>query len=103
MIEFAKIEVAKREIYRRKKSYKILDVDVDNMTVSELIEVKKGLKFLTGYLRDVIRPLIFTMPIIREYVKTSDDDNVMSCGIDKYKFLEKLKAYGALKSGKLLD
>ena len=36
-------------------------VDIDNMTLSELFQLKKGFNCLTGYFGNVVRPLFFIL------------------------------------------
>ena len=40
MLKFGKTKIVKEEFYGAKKPIKILDVDVDNIVISKLIEMK---------------------------------------------------------------
>ena len=58
MLGFDEIKVAKEKIYGTKNPKNILDVDVNNMVISNLIEVNNNSKYLIGYLDEVIKPLV---------------------------------------------
>ena len=51
------------------KTYKILDVNVDNIVISKLVKTKTNSKYLIGYLGKVIRPLVLIMPKMSGYVR----------------------------------
>ena len=42
-----------------KKTINILDINVDNIVVSKLVERKTSSKYLAGYLGKVLRSLVF--------------------------------------------
>ena len=58
MLTSDKTKVAENEIYGANKLIQIWYVDVDNIVISKLIETKNNSKYLTGYLDEVIRPLV---------------------------------------------
>ena len=47
-----------------------MGVNVDNIVISKLVETKTNFNYLIGYLDKAIRPSVFIMPKISEYVKT---------------------------------
>ena len=59
-----KIRIAIEEFYGAKKPIIIWDinVNVDNIVISRLIETKNNSKYLTGYLDKVISPLVLKFP-----------------------------------------
>ena len=57
-MRFGKIKVAKDEFYSEYKSIKICDVNVNNIVISKLMEMKNSSKYLMEYLDKVIRPLV---------------------------------------------
>ena len=59
-----KTKVAKEEFYGAKRPIKIWDVDVKNIVVSKISEMKNNSKYLIGYLEEVIRPLVLILPIL---------------------------------------
>ena len=69
MLRFGKIKVAKEKFYGAKKPIKIWDVNVDNIVISKLIERNNNYKYLTGYLDEVIKPLILILPKMSGYVR----------------------------------
>ena len=52
MLRFCKIQVAKEKLYSVKQPMKTWDVNVDNITISKLIETNFS-KYLMGYLDEV--------------------------------------------------
>ena len=66
-MRFGKTKAAKEEIYGAKIPIKIWDIDVDNIVISKLIEMKNDSKYLIGYLAEVIRPLILILPKMSQY------------------------------------
>ena len=81
MIKFSEIEVNKKGIYGAKKPLEINTADVNNTTVSELLQVKKVFKCLIGYLNKNVKTLYLVMPKMSDYVyvKTFDDDKLSFC------------------------
>ena len=53
-----------------KKTINILDINVDNIVVSKLVERKTSSKYLVGYLGKVLRSLVLVLLKISEYAKT---------------------------------
>ena len=77
----------------------IWDVNVDNIAISKLTETKTYSKYLTGYLDNVIKPLVLIIPKMSAYVETfkvkdgyNDQNKWISFCIDDEKLLEKYKA-----------
>ena len=66
---FGKTKVTKKNFMMQKKTIKIRDVDRDNIVISKLIETKNIFNYLIGYLDEFIRPLVWILPKISEYVK----------------------------------
>ena len=87
MLRFRKTKTATEKFFAAKKPIKIWDVNVDNIVISKLIEIKTNSKYLI-------------MPKMNGYVKISkakeenkDKDNkLISSHIDNEKLLEKYKA-----------
>ena len=52
MLRFCKIQVAKEKLYSVKQPMKTWDVNVDNITISKLVETN-FFKYLMGYLDEV--------------------------------------------------
>ena len=50
-----------------------MDVDIDNIVISKLIETKNNSKYLTGYSDDVRRQLVLTLPKMSRYADTFKD------------------------------
>ena len=72
-MENVKTKVATEEFYGIKKPTKIWYVDVDNTVISKLIKTKNNSKYLTGYLDDVIGPLVLILLKISGYVRTFEE------------------------------
>ena len=69
MVRFGDKELVKEKFYTAKTPMKILDVNVDNIVVSKLIETKTNSKYLIGIKFDkAIRPLVLIMPKMSGYV-----------------------------------
>ena len=68
-------------------------VYVDSIVISNIIEAKHICWYLTGYLDEVIRPLVLILPKMSGYVKTYEEKNnkFMSLHIDDEKLSEKYK------------
>ena len=52
MLRFCKIQVAKEKLYSLKQPMKTWDVNIDNITISKLVETNFS-KYLMGYLDEV--------------------------------------------------
>ena len=48
---------------------------MDNIIISKLVETKKNFKNLTGYLDEVIKPLVLLLPKMNGYVKAFKDES----------------------------
>ena len=59
MLRFNKTKVAKQEFHGAKKT-KICDVDVDNIVITKLIDIRNNFKYLIEYL-DVITQLVLML------------------------------------------
>ena len=70
MLRFGETKVAKGKFYGTKKTINIWDVNVDNIVISKLVEIKTNSKYLIGYLDKYIRPLILIWPKMNGYLKT---------------------------------
>ena len=53
----------------QKSQEKFWDVNVDNMVILYLIEMRNNFKYLIGYLEKVIRTLVLILPNMSGYVK----------------------------------
>ena len=99
MVKFAKNRNSKRKVLCCKKTYKIWDVNVDNIVISKLVKTKTNFTYLIGYLDKGIRPLVLIMPKMIGCVKTFKVEDkiskLMSFHKDDEKFLEKYKAIWA--------
>ena len=71
MLRFGEKEITKEKFYTTKKTYKIWDVNVENIVISKLINTKTSSKYLIGIkFHKAIRALILIMPKMSGYVKT---------------------------------
>ena len=86
MLRFGETKVAKENF---------LDVNIDNIVISKLIEIKTNSKYLVGYLDKVMRPLVLILPKMNGYVETfkvkDKHSKLMSFRINHEKLLEKYK------------
>ena len=74
-----------------------MDVDVDNIVISKLIETKNNSRDFTGYLGEVVKLLlVLILPKLTGNVKTfkEKNNNLMSLRIYDEKLLESIKATG---------
>ena len=94
MLRSGEKKVTKKKVLSCKKTYKNLDVNVDNIVISKLVKTKTNSKYLIGYLDKTIRPLVLIMPKMNGYVKTFKDktNKLIYFLIDDEKLLEKYKA-----------
>ena len=93
----SKAKVAKECFYGARKPIKILDVDVDNIVISKLIETKNNSRDFTGYLGEVVKLLlVLILPKLTGNVKTfkEKNNNLMSLRIYDEKLLESIKPAG---------
>ena len=99
MLWFDKIKVAIEYFCGSQKPIKIWDVDVNNLVISKLVEIKYNSKYLIGYLDEFIRPLVLLFPNMSGDFKTfkgKDRDNnkneaLRSLRLDDDRLLEKYK------------
>ena len=84
MLRFRKTKVAKETFYGAKQPIKIWDINVDNIVISKLVESKNNSKYLSGYLDEVIGPLVLILPKMSGYVKTFKDKSGDEININKY-------------------
>ena len=99
MWRFGETKVVKETFFSAKKPINIWDVNVDNIVIWKLVEIKINCKNLAGYLSKVIRPLVFVLLKMSGYVQTfkvkdgdKDKSNkFMSFRRDDEKLLEKYK------------
>ena len=47
-----------------------MNVDVNDIVISKIVETKSNSEYLIGYLDEVIRPLLLTLPKMSRYTKT---------------------------------
>ena len=90
---------SKNKVYITKKNIKILDINADNIVVSNLTEIKTNSKYLIEIKFDKpIRPLVLIMPKMSGYVKTlkveDKINNLISFYIDDEKLLENIELFG---------
>ena len=63
-------EIAKEKFYAAKKLIKIWDVNVHNIVILKLVNIKTIVKYLIRYLDKGIRALVLIMSKMSGYVKT---------------------------------
>ena len=51
------------------------DVDVNNVVISKLLEIKNNYKYVIRYLNEVVRPLVLILPKIGGYDKNFKEKN----------------------------
>ena len=84
--------VNKCNFYKNKKLFKIEDIDINNILVSEKesYDTKSSLKYFVGYNDDdVTRPLCIKLPQMIGYVKCFDSNKTMSFKVSDNKLLKK--------------
>ena len=70
MVRFGEREIAKEKFYAAKKLIKIWDVNVHNIVILKLVNIKTIVKYLIRYLDKGIRALVLIMSKMSGYVKT---------------------------------
>ena len=83
-----------------KKTYKISEINVDNIVISKTVKTKTNFKCLIGYLVKAIKPFVLIMPKMNWYVKTfkvkdrdkNKNNKLMSSHTVDEKLLQKYKA-----------
>ena len=95
IVEIWREKNSKRKALCCKKPNQYLDVNIDNMVISKLMQTETNIKYLIEYLDKVIRPLVLIPPKMRGYFKifkVKDKNNkLMSFRINDEKLLEKYK------------
>ena len=70
-MRFSETKVVKAKIYGAKKSRNIWDVNVYNIIILKLVEIKTNSWYLIRYLnKGVVRPLVLVLPKMSGYVQT---------------------------------
>ena len=69
-MRFGEREIAKEKFYAAKKLIKIWDVNVHNIVILKLVNIKTIVKYLIRYLDKGIRALVLIMSKMSGYVKT---------------------------------
>ena len=91
-INFDDKKISKSNFYKKKKRFKIYDLDVNKILVSKkrIICIKNSLKYFIGYNDDnVIRPLCIRLPQMIGYVNCFDSNKTMSFKVSDNKLLKK--------------
>ena len=90
VIDFKDKKINKKDFYNSKKQFKIKDIDINKILISETESYGKNnaKKYIIGYSDDVIRPLGILLPQMIGYVKCFDDNNTMSFLADDKEFLK---------------
>ena len=80
VIDFGDKQINKKDFYNDKKQFKIKDIDINKILVSEPESYgnKNAKKYIIGYSNDVIRPIRIFLLQMNGYVKCFDDNNSMS-------------------------
>ena len=80
VIDLKDKKINKKDSYNNKKQFKIKDIDINKILVSEPGSYgnKNAKKYIIGYSDDVIRPIRIFPPQMIGYVKCFDDNNTMS-------------------------
>ena len=92
-IDFQDKKINKKDFYRNKKIFKIKDIDINKILISEgeLYGSKTNTKkFIIGYSDDIIRPLYISLPQMTGYFNCFKDNNkTMSFIADNNESLKK--------------
>ena len=80
VIDFRDKQINKKDFYNNKKQFKIKDIDISKILVSEPESYgnKNANMDANGYSDGVIRPLRIFLPQMNGYVKCFDDNKTMS-------------------------
>ena len=70
MLRSGETKIANETFYAPRNPINILDVNIDNIVISNLVETKTNSKYLLGYLDKVIRPLVLLLHKMSGYTKT---------------------------------
>ena len=89
-IHFKDKKINKKDFYNSKKQFKIKDIDINKILISEPESYgkKNAKKYIIGYSDDVIRPLRILLPQIIGYVKCFDDNKTTSFVADDKELLK---------------
>ena len=95
-MRFEEKKIVKKKFYAARKTYKIWNVNVDNIVVLKLVEKKTSSKYLIGIIiHKATKPLVLIMPKMSRCVKTFKVEDrinkLMSLRIYDEKLLEKYK------------
>ena len=87
-IDFKDKKINKKDFYNNKKQFKIKDIDINKILVSEPESCgnKNAKKYIIGYSDDVIRSICIFLPQMIGYVKCLDDNKTMSFLADDMSF-----------------
>ena len=99
MLRFGETKVTEKNSWC-KKTYKISEINVDNIVISKTVKTKTNFKYLIGYLVKAIKPFVLIMSKMNWYVKTfkvkdrdkNKNNKLMSSHTDDEKLLQKYKA-----------
>ena len=89
-LDFKDKKINKKDFCRNKKQFKIKDIDINKILISEPESYgkKNAKKYIIGYSDDVIRPLRILLPQMNDYVKYFDDNKTMSFVADDKELLK---------------
>ena len=90
VIDFKDKKINKKDFYNNKKQFKIKDIDINKILISEAESYGKNnaKKYIIGYSNDVIRPICIFFPQMIGYVKCFDDSKTMSFPVDDKELLK---------------
>ena len=78
-IDFKDKKINKKDFYRKKKLFRIKDIDINKILISEAESYgskKNTKKYIIGYSYDVIRPLFILLHQMIVYYNCFDVDNM---------------------------
>ena len=80
VIDFGDRQINKKDFYNNKKQFKIKDIDINKILVSEPESCgnKNAKKYIIGYSDDIIRPIRIFLPQMIGCVKCFDDNKTIS-------------------------
>ena len=89
-IDFKDKKINKKYFYSNKKQFKIKDIDINKVLISEPESYgkKNAKKYIVGYSDDVIRPLRILLLQMIGYVKCFDDNKTMPFVADDKELLK---------------
>ena len=90
VIDFKDKKINKKDFYNKKKQFKIKDIDINKILISEAESYGKNnaKKYIIGYSNDVIRPIRIFFPQMIGYAKCFDDSKTMSFPADDKELLK---------------